>query len=281
MLVGDHLAAHLAAPLVADSTTVRIVHLVQGDVVILGGAVDLDRHIHQAECDGTVPDRSHASFSRCGIVPETPEGRTPEGVAQTGACSEDEAMASPKTVVSVDGHRIGLTHLEKVLYPETGTTKADVLDYYARIADVLIPHAADRPLTRKRWVDGVGTPERPGTMFFQKNLDASTPAWVPRRSIEHSDHSNDYPLLNDRATLTWLGQISAIELHVPQWRFGRTGVDSQPRSARARPRPGRGCGTRRVRRGGQDGARHPHRHGARPAPGHEREQGHPPVRGTR
>ena len=151
-------------------------------------------------------------------------------------------MASPKTVVSVDGHRIGLTHLEKVLYPETGTTKADVLDYYARIADVLIPHAADRPLTRKRWVDGVGTPERPGTMFFQKNLDASTPSWVPRRSIEHSDHSNDYPLLNDRATLTWLGQISAIELHVPQWRFGRTGLALNPDRLVLDLDPGEGAG---------------------------------------
>ena len=132
------------------------------------------------------------------------------------------------TLVSVDGRRIRLTNLDKVLYPETGTTKADVLDYYARLAAVLVPHAADRPLTRKRWVHGVGTPEEPGQVFFQKNLDDSTPDWVRRHAIEHRNHANDYPLLNDRATLTWLGQMSAIELHVPQWRFSRTGIPQHP-----------------------------------------------------
>jgi bifunctional non-homologous end joining protein LigD len=70
----------------------------------------------------------------------------------------------PKTsseTVSIDGRRLTLTNLDKVLYPETGTTKRDVLAYYAEIADVLIPHVANRPVTRKRWVHGVGTPEHP------------------------------------------------------------------------------------------------------------------------
>jgi bifunctional non-homologous end joining protein LigD len=133
-----------------------------------------------------------------------------------------------ETVVSVEGHRIKLTNLDKVLYPETGTTKADVLDYYARIGHVLIPHAANRPATRKRWVHGVGTAENPGQMFFQKNLDDSTPSWVPRRSIEHRSHDNEYPLINDLATLTWLAQIASLELHVPQWQFGRTGTPRNP-----------------------------------------------------
>ncbi|MDJ0323564.1 ATP-dependent DNA ligase [Cryobacterium sp. PH31-AA6] len=130
-------------------------------------------------------------------------------------------------VVTVGGHRITLTSLDKVLYPETGTTKADVLGYYAAVADVLIAHAANRPATRKRWVHGVGTAAEPGHSFFQKNLDSSTPSWVARRSIAHSDHENVYPLVNDLATLTWLGQIAALELHVPQWQFGR---DGQPRN---------------------------------------------------
>ena len=86
--------------------------------------------------------------------------------------------------VSVGGHRLTLTHLDKVLYPETGTTKADVLGYYAEIADLLIAHAAHRPATRKRWVHGVGTAEHPEPSFFQKNLDDATPSWVPRRSIQ-------------------------------------------------------------------------------------------------
>src|SRR6187431_1163757 len=131
-------------------------------------------------------------------------------------------MATKETV-SLDGHRITLTNLDKVMYPETGTTKGDVLAYLAEIAPVLIPHAANRPATRKRWVHGTG-----GEMFFQKNLDDSTPTWVKRRSIQHSDHVNEYPLVNDLATLTWLGQIAALEIHVPQWQFGRTGVQKNP-----------------------------------------------------
>jgi bifunctional non-homologous end joining protein LigD len=131
--------------------------------------------------------------------------------------------------VTIDGHRLKLTNLDKVLYPETGTTKAEVLDYYARVADVLIPHAANRPATRKRWVHGVGTEAEPGEMFFQKNLDErSTPQWVRRRELQHSDHVNVYPLVNDLATLTWLGQIAALEIHVPQWQFGRTGARKNP-----------------------------------------------------
>ena len=131
-------------------------------------------------------------------------------------------MAKTETV-SIEGRRLKLSNLEKVLYPETGTTKADVLAYLAEIAPVLIAHIANRPATRKRWVNGTG-----GEMFFQKNLDDSTPEWVKRRTIEHSNHSNEYPLVNDLATLTWLGQIAALEIHVPQWQFGRTGVRKNP-----------------------------------------------------
>ncbi|MDF2435619.1 MAG: bifunctional non-ous end joining protein LigD, partial [Mucilaginibacter sp.] len=144
--------------------------------------------------------------------------------------------------VTVDGHRIALTNLEKVLYPATGTTKGDVIAYYAEIADALIPHATDRPATRKRWVHGVGTADAPAEMFFQKNLDDSTPSWVKRRSIEHKDHSNDYPLVNDRATLIWLAQIAALELHVPQWRFGRTGTPRNPDRLVLDLDPGEGAG---------------------------------------
>ncbi|GAA0996704.1 ATP-dependent DNA ligase [Subtercola frigoramans] len=128
--------------------------------------------------------------------------------------------ASEIITVSVGGHRLRLTNLDKVLYPEAGTTKADVLQYYSDISEVMVPYTRDRPATRKRWVHGVGTAGHPGPMFFQKNLDDSTPSWVKRRTISHSDHDNEYPLVNDLATLTWLAQIAALEIHVPQWRFG-------------------------------------------------------------
>lgn len=151
-------------------------------------------------------------------------------------------MNASSQVVSVEGHRITLTHLDKVLYPETGTTKADVLAYYAAIADMLIPHAANRPATRKRWVHGVGTSEDPGPAFFQKNLEPSTPSWVKRREIQHKDHVTTYPLVNDLATLTWLGQMSALEIHVPQWQFSRTGTPRNPDRLVLDLDPGTGTG---------------------------------------
>lgn len=152
-------------------------------------------------------------------------------------------MAADDQTVTIDGHTLKLTNLGKVIYPETGTTKADVIDYYARVADALITHAANRPATRKRWVNGVGTAEQPGEMFFQKNLDErSTPQWVPRRDLEHSDHVNSYPLVNDLATLTWLAQISALEIHVPQWQFGRTGIRKNPDRLVLDLDPGPGAG---------------------------------------
>ncbi|MFZ3452096.1 ATP-dependent DNA ligase [Arthrobacter sp. 7Tela_A1] len=133
-----------------------------------------------------------------------------------------------RETVNVDGHRLRLTSLDKVLYPETGTTKADVLSYYAAIADTLIPYARNRPATRKRWVNGVGTPQQPGQVFFQKNIDDSAPSWVKHYAIEHKERTNVYPLVNDLATLTWLAQLAALEIHVPQWQFGARGVKQNP-----------------------------------------------------
>ncbi|MHA7218762.1 ATP-dependent DNA ligase [Arthrobacter sp. MDT1-48-3] len=141
-------------------------------------------------------------------------------------------MAPPRSArqqtVTVEGRTLRLSSLDKVLYPATGTTKADVLAYYAAVAPHLIRHASHRPLTRKRWVHGVGTPEEPGEVFFQKNIDDNAPAWVPRNAIRHKDHTNVYPLVDDLATLTWLGQIAALELHVPQWRFDADGARGNP-----------------------------------------------------
>ncbi|WP_420111197.1 ATP-dependent DNA ligase [Pseudactinotalea sp.] len=121
---------------------------------------------------------------------------------------------SSEATVAVDGVQLRVTNLDKVLYPETGTTKADVLRYYAQIADVMVPHCADRPITRKRWPNGIE-----GEMFFQKNLGGGTPHWVRRATLHHTDSDNVYPIADDRPTLAWLAQIAALELHVPQWRF--------------------------------------------------------------
>jgi bifunctional non-homologous end joining protein LigD len=152
------------------------------------------------------------------------------------------AAASDKQIVTVDGRRLQVTNLSKVLYPETGTTKADVLDYYTRVAPLMLPHSAWRPATRKRWVHGVGTEDAPGQMFFQKDLGDGTPEWVKRFEIEHSDHTNTYPVVNDRATLAWLAQIAALEIHVPQWRFGPRGARKNPDRMVFDLDPGEGVG---------------------------------------
>lgn len=138
------------------------------------------------------------------------------------------AQASGSQLVSVAGHRLKISNLDKVLYPESGTTKADVLGYYAAIAPVMLPHVIFRPATRKRWVHGVGTPDAPGETFFQKDLPAGTPDWVPRADIPHSDHDNTYPLVNNAAVLAWLAQSAALEIHVPQWRFTADGARRNP-----------------------------------------------------
>lgn len=151
-------------------------------------------------------------------------------------------MAGPRERVRVAGRELTLTSLDRVFYPETGTTKADVLAYYASVAHVLIPAAASRPATRKRWVHGVGTAEKPGQMFFQKNLDDSTPGWVPRAAITHKERTIHYPMVNDPATLAWFGQIGSLEIHVPQWRVDSHGNALSPDRLVLDLDPGPGAG---------------------------------------
>ena len=134
------------------------------------------------------------------------------------------AAAGQSQTVTVDGRALKLTNLDKVLYPATGTTKGDVLAYYAEVAPVMLPHLWQRPATRKRWPDGVDG----STVFFAKNLAAGTPDWVRRFPISHRDHDNDYPVVDDLATLTWIAQLAGLEIHVPQWRFDASGEPQHP-----------------------------------------------------
>jgi bifunctional non-homologous end joining protein LigD len=151
-------------------------------------------------------------------------------------------MAGPKERVRVAGRELALTNLDKIIYPETGTTKADVLAYYAAVAHVLIPAAANRPATRKRWVNGVGTAGQPGEVFFQKNLEDSAPGWLPRAAIKHKDRTIYYPMVNDPATLTWFGQINSLEIHVPQWQVDSHGKQLNPDRLVLDLDPGEGAG---------------------------------------
>ncbi|NUT34088.1 MAG: ATP-dependent DNA ligase, partial [Hamadaea sp.] len=106
--------------------------------------------------------------------------------------------------VEVDGRRLDLTNLEKPLYPD-GFTKAEVIDYYTRIAPVLLPHLADRQVTRIRFPDGA---QAEG--FFEKNAPAAKPGWVRT--------DGGLIVVDEVATLVWLAHLAALELHTPQWR---------------------------------------------------------------
>jgi bifunctional non-homologous end joining protein LigD len=131
-------------------------------------------------------------------------------------------------LVKVDGRQLALKRLDKVLYPESGTTKAEVLDYYARIAPVLLRYLADRPVTRIRWPDGVGS--KP---FFEKNIPAHAPSWLPTVVLPTPGSSRNletlrFPLLTDTAALIWAANLAALELHVPQWTVGPRGGVHNP-----------------------------------------------------
>lgn len=120
-------------------------------------------------------------------------------------------MSGGRTVVHVDGRELSLSNLRKVLYPLVGTTKAEVIEYYARIAPVMIPHLAGRCITLKRFPDGV---EHDG--FFEKRCPQHRPQWVGT-AVGPGDRNGGigYCRLEEPAALVWAANMAALELHVP------------------------------------------------------------------
>ncbi len=130
---------------------------------------------------------------------------------------------SERSTVEVDGRRLTVTNLGKVLYPDTGFTKGEVVDYYARIAPVLLPHITNRPMSFKRYPDGVE-----GQGFYAKNAPRGTPEWVrtvelPAPGSSMDRETVDYVVIDDLPTLVWAANLAALELHVPQWTVGPRG----------------------------------------------------------
>jgi bifunctional non-homologous end joining protein LigD len=113
-------------------------------------------------------------------------------------------------VVEVEGKRLTLSNLDKVLYPATGFTKGQVIDYYARIAPALLPHLRGRPVTMKRYPDGVD-----GEYFYEKNAPKHRPEWVKTAPIwsRHNRRHINYLLVDDLPTLTWLANLASLEIH--------------------------------------------------------------------
>jgi bifunctional non-homologous end joining protein LigD len=134
---------------------------------------------------------------------------------------------SAKVTVRVGNRELTLSNLSKVLYPEVGFTKGQVIDYYTRVAPVLLPHLKDRPLTLKRYPDGVD-----GKFFFEKNSPSHRPPWVktvrlPSPGSTKNRSEIDYTIVNDLPTLVWAANLATLELHVPMWRVTK---DSKPKN---------------------------------------------------
>jgi bifunctional non-homologous end joining protein LigD len=110
--------------------------------------------------------------------------------------------------VEVDGRQLRLSNLDKVLYPAVGFTKGQVIDYYSRIAPALLPHLKDRPLTLKRYPDGVESQH-----FYEKQAPSHRPKWVKTVPVPTRGRTIDFTLANDLPTLVWLANLADLELH--------------------------------------------------------------------
>src|SRR6202140_3870009 len=125
------------------------------------------------------------------------------------ALHRQTSMSAP-TIVEVQGRKLSLTNPDKVLYPATGFTKGQVVDYYVRVAPYLVPHLAGRPLTMKRYPGGVEQ-----EYFFEKNAPMHRPDWVKTAPVwsEGNKRTINYLLANELPTLVWIANLASIELH--------------------------------------------------------------------
>ena len=140
--------------------------------------------------------------------------------------------SSESVRVRVAERELSIVNLEKVMYPAAGYTKAEVISYYSQVAELLLPYVADRALTRVRFPDGV---DGPG--FYEKNAPAGTPDWVRTERILTNDGPVDYVVADEPATVVWLANLAALELHVPQWRIGTLDATTRREGALERGGP--------------------------------------------
>jgi bifunctional non-homologous end joining protein LigD len=117
---------------------------------------------------------------------------------------------STRMEVNVDGRTLELSNLDKVMYPATGFTKGEVIDYYTRVCDAMLPHLRERPLTLKRYPNGVDS-----QFFYEKNCPAHRPDWVRTEAVwsRHNGANIDFCVVDDRPTLVWLAQLACLEMH--------------------------------------------------------------------
>ena len=123
---------------------------------------------------------------------------------------ETQIVMPDKAQLVVNGKKLSISNLNKVLYPKAGFTKGQVIDYYVRVAPVLLPHLKDRPLTMKRYPNGVD-----GEFFYEKNCPSHRPSWVKTAKVWSEGNQRDmhYCLVQDLPTLVWAANLADLELH--------------------------------------------------------------------
>ena len=132
-------------------------------------------------------------------------------------------------LMEVGGRRLRIGHLDRVVYPSVGMTKAEVLHYYMQVAPAILPQLRDRPVTRIRYPEGVA-----GEKFFEKNVPRGAPSWLRHLRLPASPGTDDegtvldLPFLDDLASLVWTANGGALELHTPQWTVGPRGAIRHP-----------------------------------------------------
>jgi len=154
---------------------------------------------------GLRPDRDPAEVLAPRAVPHDP-------AAAAAPPPPPPEPAGQRITVQAGNRRLTLSNLDKVLYPADGFTKGEVINYYSRVAAVLLPHLAGRPVTFIRYPNGVE-----GQKWFEKNVPNGAPDWLRTVRLAGTGGTIDYPLLDDLPGLVWAANMAALELHVPQW----------------------------------------------------------------
>jgi len=132
--------------------------------------------------------------------------------AQIRETQRELNMGRKETTLEVEGRKVHVTNLDKVFWPERGWTKGDMIKYYLEVSPYILPHLRHRPLVMVRYPDGIA-----GESWFHKDVPGGAPDWVETIAVKHEDakaHTVNYVVCNDLATLVWLAQMAAIEIHV-------------------------------------------------------------------
>src|ERR1700745_1238084 len=158
-------------------------------------------------------DDSHTRFARTtGGIGQLSRiaDKLPSPTHRMETPERNQDVAKKETVIEIEGKTLKLSNLDKVLYPAVGFTKGQVIDYFVRIAPVLLPHLHDRPLTMKRYPEGVN-----GMFFYEKNCPKHRPEWVQTAKVWSHGRSDymQYCLAQDLPTLVWAANLADLELH--------------------------------------------------------------------